>query len=256
MDFISAAYGFGLYFLKLVYQSIPPMLTAPTFHVRGLGEGIKDGQFMIDAFDASLPQLAAIGSGGQWGSEKLSEKSDAIMEEKIKIFEQAKRYQLTGEGDPIQIFIVEAEIPSSAVDELPASVRVRTDDGGKKFLAVGSVMLSEGLFPQYMRAHFDKDSIKKELDGTKDYIYLEALITDYRTGSWRRGAGAALIEHARRFCRERRKQIIYVDAYAGNGRKLVQYYENQGFSAVDDFENPMPGGSKWPGTFFRLDLTG
>jgi GNAT superfamily N-acetyltransferase len=73
-----------------------------------------------------------------------------------------------------------------------------------------------------MRAHFGKDTIKKELDGKKDYIYLEALITDYRTGAWRKGAGAALIEHARQFCRDRGKKTIYVDAYAGNGRKLVK----------------------------------
>jgi GNAT superfamily N-acetyltransferase len=175
---------------------------------------------MIGAYDASLPQLAAIGSGSQWGTRTFSERTD--IEDKIKVVEQALRYQSTGEGDPIRIFIAEAEIPPSAVDELPASVRIRTDDGGKMFLAVGSVMLTEGMFPHYMRPHFDKDAIREALDGTKDYIYLEAFITDFRTGPWRKGSGSALIDCARQFCRERGLRTIYLDAYAGNGRKLVR----------------------------------
>ncbi|TGJ79582.1 hypothetical protein E0Z10_g9178 [Xylaria hypoxylon] len=229
------------------------MPNTPTFHIRGLIEGSSDIQFIVDAFDASIPQLASIGSGGQWGSEPFSERSN--IGEKIKIFEQAQRYQLTGEGDPIRIFVIEAEIPSSAVDELPASVRVRADDTGKNFLAVGSVMLSEGMYPPYLRPYFDKDTIKKELDGTRDYIYLEALITDYRTGPWRKGAGAALIEHSRQFCHERGKPILYVDSYGGNDRKLVKYYEAQGFLVVDDFEPLKPDGSKWPGVFYQLGIS-
>ncbi|KAI0412176.1 acetyltransferase [Xylaria grammica] len=228
------------------------MSITPKFHVRGLMEGPDDGQFMIDAFDASLPQLAAIGSEGQWGSEPFSKRP--TIDKRIEIFEQALRYQLTGEGDPIRLFVIEAEIPSSAVGELPASVHVRKDGTGKTLLAVGSVMLSEGIYPHYLRPHFDQEPIKKELDGTSDYIYLEALITDFRTGPWRKGAGAALIEHSQQFCRERGKPILYGDSYAGNGRKLVKYYEAQGFRVLDDFESPTPDGSKWPGAFFRTDV--
>ncbi|KAI1748030.1 acetyltransferase [Xylaria castorea] len=227
------------------------MSPTPTFHIRGLRDGLEDDEFMIAAFDASLVQLASIGSGGQWGSEKLVERG--VLDERTKVVEQAKRYQSTGEGDPIRIFVIEAEIPSSVdADELPASVHLRTDDAGKRFLPVGSVMLSEGLYPQYMRLHFDKDLIKKELDGTKDYIYVEALITDYRAGPWRKGAGAALLEHSQKYCRERGQRILYLDAYAGNGRKLVKYYEGQGYSLVDNFENnPTPEGAR---VFLRMDL--
>ncbi|KAI1199444.1 acetyltransferase [Nemania serpens] len=231
------------------------MSTTPTFQIRGLDEGPEDGQFMIDSFDASLVQLATIGSGGQWGSEPFSARSNAG--DRIKIFEQAKRYQTTGEGDPIRLFIAEVEIPASTATttDLPESARIRTGDGGEKFLAVGYVMLSEGICPPYMRLQFDKDAIKKELDGTRDYIYLEALITDFRTGPWRKGAGAALIEHARRFCRERGKSIIYLDSYAGNDRKLVRYYEKQGCTVVDDFAGLNTNGVMWHGTFYRMDVT-
>ncbi|KAI1133275.1 acetyltransferase [Nemania abortiva] len=227
------------------------MSATTTFHIRGLSEGIEDGQFMIDAFDASLPALAAIGSGGQWGLTPFAERPNVGA--RAKIFEQAQGYQSTGEGDPISMFIVEAEVSPEALAELPDSVYVRTV-GDKKLLAVGSVMLSEGIYPKYLNDHFDKEAIRKPLDGTSDYIYLEALITDYRTGPWRRGAGAALIEHARRFCREKGKSTIFVDSYAGNDRKLVKYYEKQGFTIVSDFESPKPDGSTWPGTFYRMDV--
>ncbi|KAI1423677.1 acetyltransferase [Xylaria sp. FL1777] len=228
------------------------MSARPTFHIRGLEEGLGDDQFMIDAFNASLVHLASIGSGGQWGSEPFSERPD--VEDRAKIFKQALRYQTTGEGEPRLIFIIEAEIPSSAVDELPASLKVRTDDAGRKLLPVGTVMLSEGIYAHYMSHFFHQDPIKKELDGTRDYLYLEALITDYRAGPWRAGAGAALIEHSRQFCRERGKRIIYIDSYAGNDGKLVRYYEKQGFSLVDYFEGPKPDGSMWPGAFYRMDV--
>ncbi|KAI0399324.1 acetyltransferase [Xylaria palmicola] len=228
------------------------MSARPNFHIRGLGEGPEDGQFILDAFDSTLAQLADIGSGGQWGSQPVSERPN--FEDRIKVYEQAKRYQATGEGDPILVFVIEAEIPSANLDELPASVRVRTDDAGKRFLAVGTVMLSEGICPGYIRCQFDKEPIKKALDGTQDYIYLEALFTDHRTGPWRKGAGAALIEHSRKLCQERGQRVLYLDCYAGNERKLVKYYERQGFSAVDGFEGPKPDGSIWPGMVLRMDI--
>lgn len=230
------------------------MSTKPTFHIRRLGDLAKDGQFMIDAYDSTLPQLAAIGSGGQWGLETFSEKRD--LEAQTKVVVQAKRYQETGEGDPVRIFLIEAEVDDdpAALAELPDSVYVRAGEaGGKKLLAVGSVMLSEGIYPSYLRPHFNQDAIKKALDGTSDYVYLEALITDYRAGKWRKGAGAALIEFSRQYCREKGKRVLYGDSYSGNDGKLVKYYEGQGFHVVDYFEAVKPDGSTWPGAFFGAD---
>ncbi|KAI1361644.1 acetyltransferase [Xylaria arbuscula] len=228
------------------------MATTPTFHVRGISESLGDGQFMIDAYDASLPQLASIGSGKQWGSTPFAGRSDT--DEKIKGFKQAEHFQLTGEGPPVLIFLIEAEIPPSAVGELPSSVHARKDENGKTLLPVGTMMLSKGLYPHYMGAFFNQEPVKKELDGTQDYFYLEGLITDFRAGAWRKGAGAALINYARQFCRDKGQRILYADAFSGNDRKLVQYYEKQGFYVVDGFEAIKPDGSKWTGVFLRLDV--
>lgn len=202
-------------------ESIQPTSATPAFHIRPLDfNGMEDIQFLIDSYDASLVQLASIGSGGQWGTQKFAERPDQA--EKTKMFEEIKEYYLTGKGKPIRYFIAEVEIPPSAVDELPVSVRIRTDGDGKKFLAVGSVMITEGDCPYYIRLQFDKDSVKTALEGRDDYIYLEGLITDFRTGSWRKGSGAVLIEYARQYCREKGKRSIFLDSYAGNGRKLVK----------------------------------
>ncbi|KAJ8121954.1 hypothetical protein ONZ43_g1724 [Nemania bipapillata] len=226
------------------------MSNTPTFYVRGLED--EDSQFIVDSFNASLPHLASIGSGGQWGSEPFAERANA--EQRIKIYEQAKRYQSTGEGDPILVFIIEVAFPPEAAAELPASIHIRTSEFGDQYLAVGTMMLSEGIYPPYIGQTFHKEPIKKALDGTSDYVYLEALITDFRTGLWRKGAGAALIEYSRKFCLERGKQTIYVDCYAGNDGKLVKYYENQGFTIVDSFEGPKPDGTIWHGMVLRMDI--
>jgi len=246
------------------------------FHIRGLTEGPEDIRFMIEAFDAALPELAAVGSGEQWGTVTFAQRPDK--NEKLKVLEQARGYQTTGEGDPIQIFIAEVEIPSPATDELPASMRIRTDDDGKKFLAVGSVMLSEDIFPEYMKMQFDQPTVKQALDGTSDYVYLEALITDFRTGSWRKGAGAALIERCRQYCKEKGIKTIYLDGYAGNNRilprrvisisdhgamaqwcdmisnsSICRYYESQGFSLVQDCIFHLPDKIRTM-AFFRMDV--
>lgn len=230
------------------------MSTKPIFHIRGLDDLASDGKFMIDAYDSTLPQLAAIGSVGQWGLEPFSEKRDQA--EREKVVRQAKRYQDTGEGDPVRIFLIEAEIDAADLSELPDSVSVRAGaEAGKTLLAVGTVMLSEGIYPYYLRPHFNQDAVRNALDGTADYVYLEALITDYRAGKWRKGAGAALIEFSKGYCREKGKRILYGDSYSGNDGKLVKYYEGQGFHVVDYFVAVKPDGSTWPGAFFGAEIT-
>ncbi|KAI0965071.1 acetyltransferase [Xylaria arbuscula] len=229
------------------------MSTTPIFHVRGL-HGFEDNQFMIDAYDSTLPHLASLGSGGQWGSTKFAERDNAG--DRAKVVTNALRYQETGEGDPVLMFIIEAEVPSASINEVPASVRanIRTDEAGRTLLPVGTVMLSDGIYPFYVGRHFDQPALKDALEASRDYIYVEALITDFRAGPWRKGAGAVLIEHSRKFARERGRRALYADAYSGNERKLLQYYENLGFSLVDYFNAQKPDGTVWPGAVLGLVL--
>ncbi|KAI0206804.1 acetyltransferase [Astrocystis sublimbata] len=221
----------------------------PDFHIRSIKQGPEDEDFILAAFDASLPQLASIGSGGQWGSQPFSEREDTGAR---LPFQQAQRYQATGEGDPIYVFIIEAEVQDE--DKLPASLDIRTDESGKRLVRVGTVMFLEALYPKIASELFDRDVVKKALDGTNDYIYVEALVTDVRVGELRKGAGVAMLDHARQFCRDKAKDKLHLIAYSGNDRKLVKYYESQGYSAVEDFVYTRPSGEKWPGAFMSLKL--
>ncbi|KAI8947812.1 acetyltransferase [Xylaria longipes] len=227
------------------------MSTGSVFMIREAVE--SDGQFITDAFDATLIQLAAIGSGSQWGSQPFMERADR--DEAVRVMQQALRFMSTGEGEPIRIFIAEVEIPPSQVEELPDSLNMRRDSEGRTFLAVGTVRLSEDMMPGYVRKLFVQDPIRQELEGKKDYVYLEALITDFRAGRWRRGAGAALIRHAQEYCLQKSKPTLYVDSWAGNDKKLVKYYEGQGFSVIDYFTGPGRYGGDWSGAVYRMEVT-
>ena len=54
------------------------------------------------------------------------------------------------------------------------------------------------------------------------FLYLEVMVTDYRADPYRRGAGAALIQAAKEYGKSRGMGILYVDAWAGNEKKLVR----------------------------------
>ena len=56
----------------------------------------------------------------------------------------------------------------------------------------------------------------------KNWAYVHLLISDFRTGEWRKGAGAALIAEAKAKAKARGREALYVDCWAGNGRRLVK----------------------------------
>ncbi|KAI1812559.1 acetyltransferase [Poronia punctata] len=229
------------------------MSVKPVFHIRGPIEGLDAVQVAIDSYDASLPRLAALGSNDQWGTKTFLERPNH--KDMLSMWDQAKRFQTTGEGKPFWIFTAEVEIPPSAAHDLPASVHIRTGEDGKTYLAVGSITLSEARFPEYLRQLFGKAEVKEALDGTTDFLYVEGLFTDPRAGSWSKGAGAALIQHARRLTAETGHRALHCDSFGGNDRKLIKYYESQGFSVVAEQELVKPDGTKWPAAFYCMDVT-
>ncbi|KAI0156480.1 acetyltransferase [Xylariaceae sp. FL1272] len=214
-----------------------------------------DAQFMMDAFDAALPALAARGSGAQWGSTPFRELPPDQQEKRSKMVRQAMKFQATGEGNPIRIYIAEKEITQEEFDSFKQPVYTRDGEDGKKYLAVAYVRLSEDYLPDYIAALIEtQEAVKKELGGKKDYVYLEALIADFRTGEYRKGAGAALIKFAKEYCLEKKKPTLYLDSWAGNEGTLIKYYTGQGFSLFDEFRGPKPDGSEWHGAVYRMDV--
>ncbi|KAK1984997.1 acetyltransferase [Colletotrichum cereale] len=229
--------------------------------IRGAGSLPHDDAYIVGAFDSTLAYLEAIGSGQMWGSQPFSEK-EGFLEETAADVRTSERYRATGEGDALRIFMADAEVERSA-SPLPngnsrpaAGPRYWTADDGTRMLSVGVVFVRDDWLPGHVKSQFHIDAIRSELEGREGYVYLDVLLADFRTGQHRKGAGEALVKQARDYGLSKGMKTLYVDAWAGNGRKLVEFYEKQGFSIVADFEMKRANGTTWPGTLMRVGLEG
>ncbi|GKT43061.1 uncharacterized protein ColSpa_03242 [Colletotrichum spaethianum] len=217
-----------------------------------------DDTFIVEAFDSTISYLEAIGSGGMWGSRLFSE-TEGFMEETAEDIRKSERYRTTGEGDALRIFIADVGVEPSAIPlpnstTKPPGPRYWTADDGTRMLSVGVAFVRENWLPGHVKSQFHVDAIRTELQGNEGFVYLDVLVTDFRTGHHRKGAGEALVRKAKDYGLEKKMKVLYVDAWAGNGRKLVEFYEKLGFSIVADFEMKRANGTIWPGTLLRIGL--
>lgn len=72
--------------------------------------------------------------------------------------------------------------------------------------------------------------------------YIHLLASDRRFKGY--GVGSALLAHAAEETRRAGVSLLRVDCYAGDDRKLVAYYEGNGFTSTEAFT---VGEDKWPG---------
>ncbi|KAL2878677.1 Kinesin- motor protein [Colletotrichum sp. CLE4] len=197
-------------------------------NVRNAGQIPHDADFIVKAFDSVLAPLAAMGSGEMWGSQPFSQK-DGFVEENLKDVETSERYRTTGEGDALRIFIAEVEVgSSSAAAEITPhdagldepGLRFRVAEDGKRYLSVGAAFVRTNWLPGHVKAQFKQDKIRAELEGKRNFVYLDVVVTDFRAGRHRKGAGEALVRRAKEYGVEKGMQVLYVDAWAGNEKKL------------------------------------
>lgn len=174
------------------------------FHIRHASSADDDAQFIVAAFDSTLPYLSSIGAGGMWGETPFSEK-DGFEQETIESVQKSEH-----QDDCLKIFI--AEVESSVTTA--ASVYAEQSERRTR---VGLAMIRENSLPTYIT---EREEMKPEVDGAKRFVFLEVMISDYRTSPLHKGAGAALIEAIKRYGRENEKDTLYVDCWAGNDAKL------------------------------------
>ncbi|KAJ3949565.1 Kinesin- motor protein [Colletotrichum fioriniae] len=188
-------------------------------NVRDAGLASHDADFIVEAFDSTLAPLAAIGSGAMWGSQPFSQKN-GFVEENLKDVAASERYRTTGEGDALRIFIAEIEVgsPTAATASTPhdagqdePGLRYRVGKDGKRYVSVGAAFVRTNWLPGHVKRQFDQEKkIRDELEGGRRTISCR----------YRKGAGEALIRRAKEYGVEEGMRELYVDAWAGNEKKL------------------------------------
>ncbi|KAJ6445468.1 acetyltransferase (GNAT) family domain-containing protein [Purpureocillium lavendulum] len=261
------------------------------FHVRDAGLWPHDADFMVAAFDSTIPHLAAAGNVGQWGDQPFSDK-DGFVHDTHEDVRLSEAYRLTGVGQPVRTFIAEVRIGqddnnnganssynndddgvAAAVDgggsehgngekrrddHRQAALPTRTTPSGARYLPVGLMTIRDGAFSRHVSANLQ---LRPHTQRARDehsggFIYIDVVVTDFRAGRHRVGAGAALLRAATAYARDRGRRAVYLDCWTGGTRKLVPYYESFGFQSVQDFAAKRKDGSVWPGKLMRLDLHG
>ncbi|KAJ0109501.1 hypothetical protein J7T55_000427 [Diaporthe amygdali] len=221
------------------------------FHIREVCQNPTDGDFIVAAFDSALPHLASSGSGDQWGSTPFSERADyrQRIHDSVPLSEASRLNQEASEHG--RLFIAEVETDNGS-DLQGLSSRV--DDHGNRFLSVGAAFVRENWWAGYLKAHNSTKPIYENAKTEGTFCYVEMLISDFRTGTARKGAGAALLQRARAYSISRGAKALYLDCWAGNGGTLVKFYTGQGFNKVADFSIERPDSDGWPGSLLKLEL--
>lgn len=268
------------------------MSTPPRFHIREAESAAGDGEFIIAAFDSALPYLASIGSQEQWGVTPFSQRN-GWADETLQQVKDADAYRLMGKGEPLRMFIVEAEVSDIAMafaldfDDISGAVksaderrrrhellhsRIEAEDG-KHVLSVGFAFVRENWIPKYIleQEHVTVEDIDRE-----SCVYIEVMVADHRVSSaLRKGSGAALIQGIKEYGQKNQRRCLFIDGWAGNAKKLIgfasppsenadeiskikrcfgSYYEQQGFQIINDFSLPRKDKVPWLGTLLRMDI--
>lgn len=186
---------------------------APAFHIRTASLAAGDDKRVLAYFDSQLSWLATVGSGDQWGSEtrgndeKVQEKYRRKIEQSEANMAQPYEYR----PDWIRAYVIEAEADAESLGE---EVKQLVDGCcvGRVRVPVAAMVL-ETESPEYVR------SVLPEQDDADPFIYLAYLLSDRRTSSINKGAGAALIRHAKEEVKKLAIRRICGDCWRGNDRK-------------------------------------
>jgi GNAT superfamily N-acetyltransferase len=162
------------------------------FHIRPANPDSDDADFILAAWDSTLPFLASIGAGEMWGDRPFSQREGQRQEVIDTINGTTK--ELDGGR---QFWIAETDCSEGVVK-------------------VGAALTRE-ILPGYLTEHIE---LEKHINATKTLLYLEVLITDHRPDKQYKGAGKALIEALKQHARSDGRDMIYVDVWAGNNRRL------------------------------------
>ncbi|POR38936.1 Uncharacterized protein TPAR_00855 [Tolypocladium paradoxum] len=223
-----------------------------TFHIRNAGSSPSDADFIVAAFDSTIPYLESTGNSGQWGTQLFSEKDGFIQSTRDDVG-QSEKFRQTGQGERIRTFI--AQVHDTEYSDSEDGLVRHVDDEGKTFLPVGAITFRDDEFSEHILVHEDLKPHAEQAKAGGGFLFVDVLITDHRVGQRRRGAGGALVERVKEHAREQGKKAVYIDCWTGGTGKLVPYYEKFGFKVIQAFEVKRKDGSVWPAKLMRVDIS-
>ncbi|KFY70497.1 hypothetical protein V499_09120 [Pseudogymnoascus sp. VKM F-103] len=195
--------------------------TTPPLAIRPATIAASDHELLVDFQESQIPWLSTIGSADQWGTKSVREANPAVTQKARSWIERSEQNAPWG-----------SEWCRASIAESSSGVPV-----------AGLVLDSKA--PAYV------SSVLPEQDESDPFVYLAYLISNRDAGEERKGAAAALIGFAKEQVRSTGVKRICVDCFRGNDRKLVRYYESQGFKVLEDFT---AGEKEWQGCVLEMRL--
>lgn len=187
------------------------------FRIRDAGTSPIDVDAIMGSMDASVLHLAARGDGEQWGPTLFSER-DGYRDDIAEDLELSENYRTTGQGDAKRTFIAEVE-DANTEDGLTR----RVDEEGRSWLPVGNLELAENDLGDYFSEKEDLRHYVEEARATEGgFLCIVFVMADVRAGAKAKGAGAAQIEYAKQYARERGMKALYLDCWVGGTEGLVR----------------------------------
>ena len=173
-----------------------------------------DGERLLENFDSQLAWLKSVGSGEQWGSE--SRNTDEYLVKYRKKVERSEACENAPfSPDWIRAYVAEVEASTKDLShELLEHISADTSAASTRVPV--AAMILEAKSADYVRPILPEENEKDP------FVFLHYLLSDRKTGKLSKGAGAALIKHARHETKKLGLKRLCADCWRGNDRKLVK----------------------------------
>ncbi|KFX94467.1 hypothetical protein O988_06293 [Pseudogymnoascus sp. VKM F-3808] len=216
----------------------------PSIHVRPASTTADDGLRLLRIYDSQLPWLSSIGSSGQWGVSPKSDQEDQRAKYRSKIEISERCWNDPWSRDWIRAYIAEVEVKRRDLSSELLEIASESTGDVVRLPVAGMVLQAQSF--AYVR------DIVPENDDNDPFMYFSYLLRDRATSTRGKGAGAALISHAKDEARKLGIRRLCVDCWSGNDQKLIHYYEQQGFRVIGHFEIEAEGKDNWPGAVLEM----
>ena len=186
----------------------------PSIYIRPASTALDDGLRLLRNFDSQLPWLSSIGSSAQWGSSSRSDQENQRATYRSKVDSSERGWNYPWSRDWVRAYIAEVEVKREDLSSELLELAIESASDAVRLPVAG--MILEGRSSVYVR------DILPENDDNDPFVYLLYLLSDRTTAPHGKGAGAALISHAKDEARKLGVKRLCVDCWRGNDDKLVQ----------------------------------